>query len=101
MTHRPLILSNDEIVETITVQECMDIVEKLFENLEDSQMPPKIYLDIPDGDFRAMPAIVGNTAGIKWCGVHLDKTRKKRKLRNLSGDVDAVGVSVTRTVCIH
>ena len=30
MTHRPLILSNDEIVETITVQECMDIVEKLF-----------------------------------------------------------------------
>jgi len=80
MTHEPLILSNDEIVEIITVQECMGIVEKLFGNLEDSQMPPKIYLDIPDGDFRAMPAVVGNTAGIKWCGVHLDKTRQKRKI---------------------
>jgi len=93
MTHKPLILSNDEIVEIITVQECMDIVEKLFENLEDSQMPPKIYLDIPDGDFRAMPAIVGNTAGIKWCGVHLDKTRKKRKInifaKVLINDVDS------------
>ena len=80
MTHKPLILSNDEITEIITVQECMDIVEKLFGNLEGSQMPPKIYLDIPDGDFRAMPAIVGNTAGIKWCGVHLDKTKQKRKI---------------------
>jgi alanine dehydrogenase len=80
MTHEPLILSNDEITEIITVQECMDVVEKLFGNLEGSQMPPKIYLDIPDGDFRAMPAIVGNTAGIKWCGVHLDKTKQKRKI---------------------
>ena len=80
MTHKPLILSNDEVVEAITVQECMGVVENLFKNVEDSQMPPKIYLDIPDGDFRAMPAVVGNTAGIKWCGVHLDKTKQKRKI---------------------
>ena len=93
MTHEPLILSNDEIVEVITVQECMGIVENLFRDVEDSQMPPKIYLDIPDGDFRAMPAVVGNTAGIKWCGVHLDKTRKKRKInifaKVLINDVDS------------
>ena len=93
MTHSPLILSNDHVAENITVQECMGVVEKLFGNMEDTQMPPKIYLDIPDGDFRAMPAVVGNTAGIKWCGVHLDKTRQKRKInifaKVLINDVDS------------
>lgn len=31
-------------------------------------MPPKLYLDLPeyDGDFRAMPAYVDGSAGIKW-----------------------------------
>lgn len=56
-------------------------------------MPPKIYLDIPNGDFRAMPAIVGSTAGIKWCGVHLDESGKKRKInifaKVLINDVDS------------
>ena len=100
MTHKPLILSNDEIVEIITVQECMDIVEKLFVDLEDSQMPPKIYLDIPDGDFRAMPAVVGYTAGIKWCGGHLDKTNKKRMinfLRNLRRFSRQIKKTMTKT----
>ena len=56
-------------------------------------MPPKIYLDIPNGDFRAMPAVVGSTAGIKWCGVHLDESGKKRKInifaKVLINDVDS------------
>ena len=65
MTHKPLILSNDEVVEAITVQECVGVVENLFKNVEDSQMPPKIHLDIPDGDFRAMPARYGDYAGVK------------------------------------
>ena len=43
-------------------------------------MPPKTYLNISNGDFRAMPAIVDNTAGIKWCGVHMDDTGTKRKV---------------------
>jgi len=80
MTNNPLILSNDEVAKSITVQECMDLVEDLFRDVDRCQMPPKLYLDIPDGDFRAMPAVVDNTAGIKWCGVHLDKTREKRKI---------------------
>jgi alanine dehydrogenase len=80
MTNNPLILSNDEVSKSITVQECMDVIEELFRDVDRCQMPPKLYLDIPDGDFRAMPAVVDNTAGIKWCGVHLDKTREKRKI---------------------
>ena len=74
------ILSNDEVAELITVPECIPIIENLFKNLDNSYMPPKTYLNIPNGDFRAMPAIVDNTAGIKWCGVHMDDTGTKRKV---------------------
>ncbi len=72
--------TNDEISEILSVPECIEIVEDLFKNIEQTQMPPKVYMDIPNGDFRAMPAIVKNTAGIKWCGVHLDETGTKRKI---------------------
>ena len=74
------ILSNNEVAELITVSECIPIIENLFQNLNDVQMPPKVYLNIPNGDFRAMPAVVHNTAGIKWCGVHMDHTGTKRKV---------------------
>jgi len=74
------ILSNTEVAELLTVSECISIIENLFKNLDNSYMPPKTYLNIPNGDFRAMPAIVDNTAGIKWCGVHMDDTGTKRKV---------------------
>jgi alanine dehydrogenase len=72
--------TNEEVSRTITVSECIEVIDSLFKNIEDTQMPPKVYMNIPNGDFRAMPAIVGNTAGIKWCGVHLDETGTKRKI---------------------
>ena len=75
-----IILNNNEVDNLLTVNDCIPIIENLFKNLDNSQMPPKIYLNIPNGDFRAMPAIVDNTAGIKWCGVHLDDTGTKRKV---------------------
>ena len=78
------ILSNNEVAELITVSECIPIIENLFQNLNDVQMPPKVYLNIPNGDFRAMPAVVHNTAGIKWCGVHMDHTGTKRKVNIFS-----------------
>ena len=72
--------TNDEVAEMLSVPECIELIDDLFKNIEHTQMPPKIYMDIPNGDFRAMPAIVRNTAGIKWCGVHLDETGTKRKI---------------------
>ena len=72
--------TNDEVEDIVSVSECIEIVEDLFNNIEDTQMPPKVYMNIPNGDFRSMPAIVRNTAGIKWCGVHLDETGIKRKI---------------------
>ena len=74
------ILSNTEVAELLTVSECISLIDNLFKNLDNSYMPPKTYLNIPNGDFRAMPAIVDNTAGIKWCGVHMDDTGIKRKV---------------------
>ncbi len=37
-----------------------------------TQMPVKVYLDLPqfDGDFRAMPAYWGDSAGVKWVNSH-------------------------------
>ena len=73
------ILTNDQVLKLLSVEECIPVIENLFCCLDKCQMPPKMYLDIPNGDFRAMPAIVNNTAGIKWCGVHLDETGLKRR----------------------
>ena len=33
-------------------------------------MPPKVYLEVPNGDFRAMPATAAGLAGIKWVNSH-------------------------------
>lgn len=38
----------------------------------DAQMPPKSYILLPqhEGDFRSMPAQVGEAAAVKWVNVH-------------------------------
>jgi ornithine cyclodeaminase/alanine dehydrogenase len=44
----------------------------------EATMPPKVYLPIEDhdGDFRAMPSRLGDSAGIKWVNVHV-RNRKR------------------------
>ena len=69
-------LSNEDVANLITVPECINIIEKLFDNLDVTHMPPKVYMDVPNGDFRSMPAVVHETAGIKWAGLKLDNTGK-------------------------
>ncbi len=93
------ILSNDEVGKLITVPECINIIERLFKNLDHTQMPPKTYLNIPNGDFRAMPAIAYDTAGIKWCGVHLDDTGTKRKV-NIFAKVLINDIKTGKLLCI-
>tara|TARA_R110000824_G_scaffold128568_4_gene289564 strand:+ start:68273 stop:69199 length:927 start_codon:yes stop_codon:yes gene_type:complete len=107
------LLTNKDVSALLTVEECIPVVEKVFKEIEDTQMPPKIYLDIPNGDFRAMPAVVGNTAGIKWCGVHMDETGNKRKINifakvlindiesgKLLAIMDAEVLTATRTAAV-
>ena len=65
----------DEIqcLQLISVSEAVEIIREVFNNSEhvDWHMIPKTYLDIVKdghvhGDFRAMPARMGNISGIKW-----------------------------------
>ncbi|MGB9577578.1 MAG: ornithine cyclodeaminase family protein, partial [Candidatus Norongarragalinales archaeon] len=37
---------------------------------KDFSMPPKIYLNVPNGDYRAMPCHQGKFASIKWVSVY-------------------------------
>jgi alanine dehydrogenase len=65
-----------------TLETCLDMasvidaVEDAFVALEhgEAKMPPKSYIDLPEygGDFRAMPAHVRDSSGIKWVNVHPD-----------------------------
>jgi len=68
--------TNDEIAEILSVPECVELIEDLFKNIDNTQMPPKVYMNVPNGDFRAMPAVVGNTAGIKWAGLNIKEKGK-------------------------
>tara|TARA_B100000745_G_scaffold237501_1_gene160412 strand:+ start:673 stop:1629 length:957 start_codon:yes stop_codon:yes gene_type:complete len=82
----PIVLNNDQISDLLNIPDCIGVIEDLFkeyykhEHCGLIQMPPKVYLDIENGDFRSMPALVKGTAGIKWCGVHMDDTGTKRKV---------------------
>jgi|SaaInlV_100m_DNA_2_1039680.scaffolds.fasta_scaffold00267_10 alanine dehydrogenase len=71
-----MIFYNDEQCEDlINVHSAVDVVRSVFENIKDTNMISKTYLDIEDveenflGDFRAMPAQIQDVAGIKWVSV--------------------------------
>lgn len=60
----------------ITVSEAIEVIRNVFSIGQDvdHHMMPKTYLDINKdgnlhGDFRAMPARMGNISGIKWVSV--------------------------------
>ena len=41
-------LSNQDVIDLISVTECIGVIEKLFANIQKTQMPPKVYMEIPD-----------------------------------------------------
>lgn len=69
-----LVLSNCEIEEFLNMGEVLKAVEYAFKLHAKGKviMPPKLYLDLPEyqGDFRAMPAYIDGSAGIKWVSVY-------------------------------
>lgn len=74
-----LILGKHEIEELLKMSEAITAVENAFrlEGLGKAIMPPKLYLDLPEykGDFRAMPAYIDGSAGIKWVCVYPNNFR--------------------------
>ncbi len=68
-----LLLKREEVTSLLKMSEVMDAVERAFEmyaKKESVQMPPKVYLRFEKGDLRAMPALIGSYAGVKWVNSH-------------------------------
>ena len=76
----------DDVDELLDIPSVVDAVEDAFAAYHggDAKMPPKSYIDLPqyNGDFRAMPAYVGDDAegedgaSIKWVNSHPDNPDK-------------------------
>ena len=67
---KTLLLGKYEIEELLSMSEVLKTVENAFKLKAQGKtiMPAKIYLDLSDyqGDYRAMPAYVDGSAGVKW-----------------------------------
>ncbi|MDV2989962.1 MAG: ornithine cyclodeaminase family protein [Dehalogenimonas sp.] len=68
-----LILTRRDVAHLLTMPETLSAVEGAFSAYASGTalMPPKAYLTLDNGDFRAMPAAVPGAAGMKWINVHL------------------------------
>jgi len=73
-----LILSRKDVAGLLDMPEVMQTVEQAFRDYASgrAQMPAKVYLQVPKGDFRAMPAAVPEAAGVKWVNVHPNNCSK-------------------------
>src|SRR5215510_7489211 len=71
---RTLLISQSDVLATLDMRDALGAVEEAFRlhGLRQMQMPPKVYLDLPLGDVRAMPAyapVIG-FASIKNINAH-------------------------------
>ncbi len=72
-----LLLGPKEVKKSVSMEKVIDAVEDAFRAhyLGESIMPPKSYIDLSEkynGDFRAMPAFLEGSSGIKWVNSHPD-----------------------------
>ncbi|MCL0037304.1 alanine dehydrogenase [Dehalococcoidia bacterium] len=75
-----LLLSRSKVEELLDTGEVLKAVEQafVFQAKGKALMPPKLYLELPQyqGDFRAMPAYIDGSAGVKWVSVYPDNCRR-------------------------
>jgi len=71
---RTLILSQDDVRSVADMRDAISVVESAFvaHGRGEALMPAKVYLSLPQhhGDFRAMPAYLAGSAGVKWVNAH-------------------------------
>jgi len=67
-----ILLNKDAVNNLLNMAEVMKAVEDAFMALaqDKASMPPKAYLPVEQGDFRAMPAAIPGAAGMKWVNAH-------------------------------
>ena len=70
----------DEQVEDLLCYKWLDVAEAIESAFVDetADMIPKTYLDGWGGDFRAMPAALGDYAAVKWVSVFPDNWKKEK-----------------------
>lgn len=69
-----LLLDRNAVAELLHMPEVVQAVEQAFKSWNSglADMPPKAYLQVKRGDFRAMPASLPSCAGMKWVNAHPD-----------------------------
>ncbi|MDY6916508.1 MAG: ornithine cyclodeaminase family protein [Chloroflexota bacterium] len=69
---KTLILTAEDVSGLLCMSDVIRVVESAFRayGKPGVEMPPKSYLKVEKGDFRAMPASMGRVASIKWVNVH-------------------------------
>ncbi len=71
---KTLILTHRQIQQIIDMDTVIQAVERAFDEYGKGKaiMPAKVYLPLEEhqGDFRAMPAFVEESAGLKWVNAH-------------------------------
>ncbi|MBI2859321.1 MAG: ornithine cyclodeaminase family protein [Chloroflexi bacterium] len=67
-----LLLTAKDVLDLINMADVIRAVERAFIDYSNglAAMPPKAYVSVPNGDFRAMPAALPDAAGVKWVNVH-------------------------------
>ncbi len=67
-----IILNKRDVQDLLRMPDVIRVVEDAFIALGQNKvsMPPKSYLVLEHGDFRAMPAAIEGAAGMKWINVH-------------------------------
>ncbi len=71
---KTVVLTQSDVRSLVDMAAAVPAIESAFaaHGRGETQMPVKVYLDLPqyDGDFRAMPAYFGGSAGVKWVNAH-------------------------------
>ena len=67
-----LLLDRNSVNTLMKMSDVVNVVEEVFKIMGEGKanMPPKLYLSVEHGDFRAMPAALPGAAGMKWVNVH-------------------------------
>ncbi len=67
-----LVLRGSDVRALLDMRSTITAVEQAFLDYGQghAEMPPKAYLVVEGGDFRAMPAALPGAAGVKWVNVH-------------------------------
>jgi alanine dehydrogenase len=67
-----LVLDRKTVAGLISMPDVITVVEEAFRMWGEGKgsMPPKAYLTVEKGDFRAMPAALPGSAGMKWVNAH-------------------------------